>query len=297
MSLSEALRDASGEGEIADVGIDWGTWTMRADDDGYVEAMQAAFRLLESQKKAGFEIKPYTFQGFVGWRTEGVAVGETQQYTKVCETLGIIQSSSSTAKEIAVTLKQLKAPVKPTRLDFQVTRRFERDTPQHAQHLRTLIKRFRHNSAGGRAPRIKLTEDVKGGNSIAVGSRTSERFYRGYDKTREQKGRVAGWLFRHELELKGSRAVQAWDYYKREEKSEELCLRMVSGHLKTLGVREKWMEEVPALLMPTTRSVTDNERRLKWLENYVTRVVHELLEAGLHDEVEEVLRLKIETKK
>jgi DNA relaxase NicK len=163
--------------------------------------------------------------------------------------------------------------------------------------LRSLIKRYRHNAAGGRAPRIKLIEDLKGGNSISVGSRTSERYYRGYDKTREQQGRVDGWLFRHELELKGTRAVQAWDQYKKTDRAEELSLRMVSSHLKTLGIREKWMQEVPALLMPTTRTLNDNERRLQWIKIYVTRVFHALIEAGLQKELEEVLQVRFEAKK
>lgn len=252
---------------IKDVGVDWITCTCR-DGETRDEFQNFGYSLLHSQSHSGTSISPWSFEGFEGLKTDGVAVGVTDDMT-------IIRLSSSTAW--AYWRRVFELSTNCSRIDFQVTF-------GNIPNVTCLIHQS-HNEALAYSdntklrPSVELRDNNRRGPTLYLGVRTSARFGRLYDKYRESRSEHYSGCARAELQINGKAAVFAGRAVCSMPPSPNSVLSLVDGFFRRRGVLPWWPDVASHhLTVPRQRGTTSS--RLRWLRLQVKPSLELLAAAG-----------------
>jgi len=179
---------------LLDAGVDWSTTTF---PDGLRArfANSKAEQLISSRSKEGYDVSDSNRLGFIGQRTEGLFYGWRADMLMVICSGEVAAAHSSFFLGLAGNV---------SRLDLAVTLRdddIDRDWTEIALNQSSLDGRI--DSGVLKTRRIQGTPD---GATLYIGSRSSDRFIRIYDKTAESKGIYPERSWRWEIEYKKPRA-------------------------------------------------------------------------------------------
>lgn len=137
----------------------------------------------------------------------------------------------------------------------------------------------------------QYTQTRSKGATTYVGSRTSAQFMRLYDKGAESKiGHLTG-LWRYEVETKDERAGAVARALFSQRQSDKASAGFVYHAFDRQGVKPAFAPPVDAPHVEHTRDETDDERRIKWLREHVSKTVSRLIASGLEAEVRAALGL------
>jgi len=161
-----------------------------------------------------------------------------------------------------------------TRIDLQVTAEFAEPQPLF---LRKTYEACKNQPVlNGRPPKYTFIEDTEGGSTLYVGSRSSMRFGRIYDKGREQGTEEKGKQYRWELEIKDVLADQAVAMLVGSADVQHSILGVVGSFFTERHVPVSWT--VPRLgekfVIP--RIVQEDAGTLKWFNGPVASAVARL---------------------
>lgn len=216
--------------------------------------------------------KPWAWQGYYGESCGNAAYGAGNQGT-------LLQASGWAADNLqGMGLPFDNAP----RVDMQVTVWFDKDIPYIAKWGAELSNNARQNVHGGKWA-IKVIDGYGSGDTLYLGSRTSENYIRVYDKWRESgKDEAYKYAWRFEVELKNTRAVEAWSGACSLRQSPETIAGTVRWYLASRGVYlPRTVSSVLAARPEKPNRDTDNERRLAWLYNQVRPSIDKMLATGV----------------
>lgn len=228
-------------------------------------------------------VKPWAWQGYVGWTAGGCSVGEK---VDSC----IVRCSSSVAQDWLD--KGLPTGHNVSRLDLQLTFWGKSDQDvQIARHNR----QARQARKGHEGRPIKITH-VKGngaGDTLYLGSRASETFVRVYNKEKEQvTDATYEGAIRYEVEFKGERAAAARDALSQRGNSRWYTANVVANECSYRGLvlplRASISERAPT---PGRKPNSDVEGALVWLGSQVAPTVRRLLQVVDRDVILEALGL------
>ena len=250
--------------KIIDAGIDWMTITTK--DTKRFEEWTEAFALVASEEKArghkwgSAHILGYKGEScghaFLGKRTDGAMVRLT---SSAAQTYGHLFSPEA---------------CHVTRIDLQVTVQF--DYP--AQNF--LKRAYDHARVqpvkNGRPPVYSLLENSLGGSTIYVGSRSSMRYGRIYDKGEESGTELPGRMFRWELEIKDQLADQAVQMLAYSANPERQLLALVGSFFDERALPVTWSIPRDEERFSLPRILPDDAGSLKWLNGPVATVVARL---------------------
>lgn|SRR6266571_1426776 len=245
--------------------VDWMTCTATT-----AESRQTLWNLGESRLHAGEcegeKATRWHANGYSGWNAAGVALGERSN--SVVLRLSGLEAAQQWGEAAA-------ACENVSRLDLAVDTEFD---PPMAELAGQIYRDAGHvASRNGRPPGRVLTINSDGGQTVYIGSRSSENFGRVYDKGREQDTRESGEWWRWETELKGDRAGSA------------LCaMRSAASSVSWLhGFVAGWWSERSLHQYPSVAKVaihngnresTSVERQLQWIARGVRPTILELIE-------------------
>lgn len=170
-----------------------------------------------------------------------------------------------------------------TRLDLQATIQFEADRMLYAEEQKANVLHHQETEARRSHPKVTLISSTGNGDTLQVGSRSSEIFVRLYDKWREQRGEYLPYTWRYEIELKGETAQQVVRMYRNAPDRLEMVKDVLVGTLENRGFQEPALRSNGPLALASTRSKTDSEKSLKWLKEHVAPTVRKLLDRGHRD--------------
>lgn len=173
--------------------IDYGTWT--CSDPLEFERCERALHDIGP----GEPIKKQEFYGFVGLRWEKEGYGTRFVGVRESDGYSMISCSGHAAHTEAERLRFL-ACWRPSRIDIAVDVERHFDVPGAYSQWQ-----------GQTRTKITAIED----QTLYIGSRKSELFWRIYDKAEELGRPELSPLWRIELELKGERAQQFWRFWQR----------------------------------------------------------------------------------
>jgi len=179
---------------LLDAGVDWSTTTF---PDGLRArfAHSKAEQLISSRSKEGYDVSDTNRLGFIGQRTEGLFYGWRGDLLMVICSGEVAAAHSSFFLGLAGNV---------SRLDLAVTLRddnLDQDWTEIALQQCSMDGRI--DSGLLKTRRIQGTPD---GATLYIGSRSSDRFIRIYDKTAESKGVYPERSWRWEIEYKKPRA-------------------------------------------------------------------------------------------
>jgi DNA relaxase NicK len=132
------------------------------------------------------------------------------------------------------------------------------------------------SNARGSELKLELRKTNGHGDTLYLGTRTSELFARLYDKGRESKDPAYRNCWRWELEVKGARGPLAVGVLSRSSDERTAITSAVHEHFVSRGVSTPWNPSVVRKLPSPPARKSDDERRLLWLSNQIAPVVGKL---------------------
>lgn len=235
-----------------------------------------ALRWAKKEEADGNSTGPFRLNGYTGWRAGRVRYGER-------ENAGLVQLSGDFAEQAFDLLYPLRDNI--SRVDLAVTVDCQRPQDQHAseQYQAALAAYAEHPQRS--LP--SLVQDAAGGSTLYLGHRTSNLFFRCYNKGAEamSKGTAEEALryahcWRYEIECKGERALAyskaVYETDSRSDYIRDTVHRLFTDH----GVTPLYDAGSSYYLVPGFRRRSDNDRRLAWFRRAVQPAVKKLIESG-----------------
>lgn len=269
---------------VYDAGVDWLTLTWKKESPDFDRVQNITRNILHQMAGSRENLKSENWQGYKGVRTYGIFAGERDD--GFC-----VRASGSDAKKIAEEFKQHNIRGNASRIDLQITAQDGHSRSAGARRVQAGIRSYARKMRSERA--ISLATYSRGGRALGctVGSRSSDRYSRFYNKTEEQRGKVAPGLWRFEVEFKGEQARQVHGMVRASASPYWLSCSLVKAQFESYGADMTWLKDAPKMELPSQARTTDAERQLNWLRKPIAGVVRKLIEQGYEAEIREILGL------
>jgi len=243
--------------------LDWITCTAKRDGSAG-QLWDVGARILSDNEAVGYVPTRWQAHGYRGWSSEGVRLGG--------RTDGSLLSLSS-LKCRENWYQALTAAEHCSRVDLCVDVHLNFEVPSLTRDCYESL--FHVPPGAGRPAKRTLITDSDGGSTLYVGSRTSDRFARLYDKGIEQAAFRAGKWWRFELEVKGNSSQRIADRLLSAANHRVQCLSTVASYFQQRAALVIPHNPVP-VICNEERAPTTDARRLLWLSRQVRSTVQEL---------------------
>lgn len=265
--------------QVVDVGVDWLTATVPR-DGRHGPLKEFARSIMQDEASNGNNERNWKGQGYHGVTCGAVSFG-------VRATDAILRLSSHAA---AIHYrKAILLTDNVSRMDLQLTA-----TDSTNQADRAHLAYYQVDSAprkGGRPPTASLRINNTGGQTLYIGSRASDKLGRLYDKGVEKKSAEKGALWRYEVEYKRHEAKRISERASQEEFDNACIAANVVHYFSTRGVTVPMVAAFDESSFERARAEykldreSDDERSLRWLNQFVASTVRRLIESGRRSEV------------
>jgi hypothetical protein len=253
--------------EILSSGVDWITTTTKDHSKQYFVRTLAELWLCK-QQEAGYERVDFAWNGYIGWRTEGISYGDRDDGT-------LVRLSGQQARLHGDVLSGRCDHV--SRVDFQVTLKEPNEAKDWAEAAADTVSGDARVSSGQTA--MAVISSNRSRSTLYLGRRISDRFYRVYDKHAESKGEWPAGSWRFEVEFKGRRAEHYGALLAQCRGVSEWSRSVVAHTFQDYGftlpsdaIPRLWFDKTP-------RRQTTDEGRLRYLGTCVRPMVQKLREA------------------
>lgn len=256
--------------------------TVRAESE---KTLKAAWLYLEVMmqraKDLGIRVRPATVHGYKGARVGSVQWGERDDKL-------LVMVTGKFAEEAIVMVDPLITEV--TRIDTQITVNFAQP---NLNVVRAMQKWLESDASGkrGKAP-WKVINSLTG-DTLYLGNRESERFFRVYDKGGQQ-GSEKGLSWRYEMEAKGSAAQRDYLYISETPDIEGAVVGLVYTKFGERLVRVPVLPGDRPSAIELPKKERSREDFIAWLQNSVKPVVLHLQSLGERDRIVEALGIQLE---
>ena len=273
-----AARAAASTGEVVEVGVDYITAIGKTPESQ--QSMQAlATTLLLEWHDAGNETRPWSMKGYEGFICGPIQVGTRQDSTLMRVTGGEADAQWERVWRISDAV---------TRVDLQVTLRPKIEAAR-------LVARVRRQSCSWSNkrkddPLVGWRGDNRGGATVYVGSRFSDRFGRCYVKGVESGLEQYDGTVRFEVQFQKKTCGPLLRSVHQSNVRMVAVAGFVSGFFRSRGVT-LLLPAVPTHPLRISRRPSDLDVKLRWLRDQVSPSIRRLLDAGLYDEVVTALGL------
>lgn len=251
---------------------DWLTLTFK---EGYVRkyVSEDAHELLAKYTREGAEGETWAWMGFEGWSIAGVSWGTRED----CD---ILRLSGGMAELLFS--RFCHHPCNCSRLDVALTVSFGK--PIH--HVASLSYQAIELMAEPTIQRVNsLIVNTRGGETLYIGSRSSDQFGRVYDKGVESGRKEMGLEWRYEVEFKSERAGQVLKRLTSTKDRPTLYVALVATFFEKRGVGMPSIQRGMDIEVPLPVVAVSDDRAVAWLAKQVRPTVHRLLQKGKGPEV------------
>lgn len=259
--------------------IDWLTCTCKPGLKAQV-LQASAQRWIARRSELGHRQREFRWSGYLGTATDGVTCGQREDGT-------LLRLSGETASDYAK--QALLFCDNVSRIDVQVTILAKEDESDFAQ--RALHEASQDARVVSGMTRTSIIRSTPKGSTYYLGSRSSDRYFKVYDKTAESEGVYPDRSWRWEVEYKGDRAWRVSQQVRRTNGSPESIRQIVEQAFADYGV------SLPCLALPPMwrdagiRAETNDEKRLTWLSKTIAPCIAKLREGIPLDTVLDALGL------
>lgn len=259
--------------------VDWFTGTIPYSQEdsptriAYMTAKCWQMGVLTRERSKGNSCSDTATHGYRGWVSGQIQIGERHD--------GLYFRASGEAAD-HIWREAVELGYRASRIDLAATVWYDRPRPDIAREAYASTTSAVHRA--GRPPSGGLYLNASGGSTCYVGSRSSEKYGRIYDKGAESGSTDYRNSWRYELELKGeTAAATAIDLAKTF--AQGRCINeWVAGYFAPRGVRIDWRGVTPSDLPAATRRLSDDDSRLAWIAEAVAPAVRQLsARVGLSD--------------
>lgn len=269
------------EHTIISTGVDYVTATQIL--NGRTSRLQiSAAEWLDSERRAGNDVREFTAHGYSGLHSGSVAVSTNgaRLLVKLAGTEAQAHAAELIGQADSVSRLDLQTTVRVDQCPLSFAERMERAALRYKQkhHLKFDVDLRRHDRRG---------------KTVYLGARTSERLIRIYDKGRESQLPELSDCWRAECEfhtpLSWSRASQALTM----NFDGAWVSQVVQWECGRRGIRWPAQPDRTVNVQPleTLRKPSSADRRISWLRSQVRPTIERLRDAGYLDQALEALGL------
>lgn len=241
--------------------IDWVTYTTRS-EPVWNEWLLAFSAISQTEKLKGNETKQARLLGYVGQQCRTVFIGHRPDGY-------IVRVSGELADDWALLLYHAES--RCTRIDLQATWQYATGDDQRMERLYS--ETLKAKSATGRPINVSRVQNRLITETIYIGRRASEKFFRIYDKGVEQQVCEAGKLIRWEGEYKGDMAQDMAYLICGEVDRETAVAHTLAREMHDRKCPYPSESSHAAILVNTKHIPGDLEQSMAWLSGPVATVV------------------------
>jgi DNA relaxase NicK len=221
--------------------------------------------VLSRERAKGNVCSDTSTHGYRGWVSGQIQIGERHD--------GLYFRASGEAAE-HVWKEATELGYRASRIDLATTVTYDRKRPDVAREAYASVNSA--SNRGGRPPSGGLYLNAAGGSTCYVGSRSSEKYGRIYDKDAESGSADYRNSWRYELELKGDTAANTAKMLASKSDYRRLICVAVVGFFQTRGIRCDWSTVAGEELSASPARLSDDASRLEWLSSSVAPAVRQL---------------------
>lgn len=271
-------KTGTSQPELIESGIDYLTATCNRDRAGRKMAALADSILLR-EKGRGNLMKDWRWEGYKGFQCGSIQSGVRDDGLIVRLSSHVAQDHGQKALELATNV---------TRIDLQVTLRLpDGKKDLSTKHFREAVK---YKKESGSKLEIRHVMVHGGGSTLYLGRRSSDYFFRCYDKQHESGLDHYRNCWRNELETKGDAAKALWDRLLDADSPGSFAESLLWTYMHKRRLRPIWSSNPTHTLCVPVRS-TDSQKALRWFACQVSKKVEWLVEIGYGPEALEALGL------
>lgn len=228
----------------------------------------------------GHETAAWSWMGYEGESLGGMSWGRRDD-------TDILRCSGGTAERMFDTFAHYQGNC--SRLDVALTLRW----PTPERHVASqAYTRLVSQSDATKRRLYSLITNSHGGETLYVGSRSSDQFGRLYDKDAEQKLARISCRWRYEVEFKADRAAKVLELLQDSRQRGIMYLGIVRGFFEPRGVKLPPLADEQEIKVEVIAPPRQVDQQLAWLRDQVRPVVGRLKRLGFEASVIEALRLE-----
>lgn len=266
----------NGTGVVIESQVDWLTVSAHGECSAD-RLLDLAHSLAKVESTRGNKRKPWRSMGYTGYHVGRVEFG---QRDSACTILRLIGQLADDQIGVALSVSD-----QATRIDLALTHRPEPADPHVGPNAYTLAQMVYAQNPRSALP--SATMDGRRGYTFYLGARTSDQYFRLYNKEAECRAsedpagaqRYAG-CWRYELELKGGNvrkvAEAAFDVDDRADYVQSYLAQYATAH----GIPTPFSSGANRVLLPGFRRRSDADTRLAHLEKNVRPTIAWLRDQG-----------------
>lgn len=268
----------------ATVGVDWITATLPKEAHYHQKWLSAAYGLLEQVSNEGNTLQPRSMQGY-----DGVGCGACFAGSRDDSSMAVFSSHHA-----HTAYRDLWRPdLHVSRLDMQVTVKYNKMPLTIARRGYKDAIQANNTLPEGRRRNIRIIIGTSGGDTLYIGSPTSEQLGCLYNKDVESGEDAYRSSWRYEVRLKNDRATTAYHaLIEQPERANKFISAYVSNWYANRGVSIPWDTDEDITLPSTPKTLpSDDESRLAWLRQQVAPAIRDLQTRVGRDTILEALGL------
>jgi hypothetical protein len=265
-------------------GIDWVSCTLGKGEQGYQIWKGEALYALQKVCDEGYQLLPRKLQGFEGLSAGNCFVGENDYR-------GFVQFTGEKADWAYDYVMHPKAHY--ARIDIQLTVKTDILDANEGKRCYRAAMDNNTSLSTGRRRKIWLIVGSDGGDTLYIGSQSSDQRARIYNKEVQSEDINYTRCWRYEVVLRNELSTQlARTGLNQTTARAEYCLAFCAQWLAKRGVSIPGLVSRTVIALPIERTLpTDIEKKLKWLREQVSPTYRYLCEMGLRDAAEEALTI------
>jgi hypothetical protein len=246
--------------------IDWITATAQP---GYKQAIlrSQAERWQTARESEGYRKNDFRWSGYLGTAVDGITWGSREDGD-------ILRLSGECAHQHGLPALTFVSNV--SRIDVQVTVQSSVNSLNFAEQA--LNAAHSDNRVISGMTRTSIIRSTPSGTTTYIGSRSSDRYFRVYDKTAETDGMYPQRSWRYEVEYKQDRAWKVAQHIRASGGSPEAIRQIVEQAFDDYGISLPCLALPPGWRDKMIRQETNDERRLAWLSRCIRPTIAKLAE-------------------
>lgn len=213
--------------------------------------------LLEGEFRLGNKRTAISPHGYNGHQCGKIFIGRGDTGT-------LLRASSDMAVWAFDRLKKLD--VRCTRIDFQATWQLERYDPKYGKREYNKANGWRSAHNKRNLSHMRHLDGNGLGDTVMIGSRSSPRYGRLYDKQAESGDDRYEKCWRWEVEYKSECAQNAWDALLAAKDSNSYSKSVVRSQFANWGFDTSFMSADSTNVLGPKKSDTDVARKLRWIQ-------------------------------
>jgi len=263
-------------------GVDWISGTLGREEIDNQTWLYDCLHALAGVQQLGNTYKRRSLLGFDGWESGGCFVGSNEK-------MHYAQFAGKYANDAYHMLEHPKVHI--SRIDLQITAQYDVELLKEGRYQ---YARAIHHNKGlpeHRQRKIHLYAGSDGGDTIYLGSPSSDARGRIYNKAKQSSEPAYERSWRYEVVYRNERAASVFRYLVVQDiKATAVILSEVANWYGERGVTilDVEPERTNAITAPK-QPTTDVERKLRWIRNQVVPTIRKLAELGYAEDLMEVI--------